>query len=151
MITDKIENAPRYFNLSPRITTALKYLMEPNRMAIPLGRHELDGDRIYALVMEYTSKPPSECYYESHKNYTDVQFIAAGAESIGWAPIQTMRQTKPYEAERDLLVYEGPGQDIRMQHGSFAIFMPHDVHMPCVATDGKPVNVRKIVVKVAVE
>ena len=78
------------------------------------------------------------------------QFVQAGIEALGWAPIQRMTVSKPYDAEKDFEVFQGTGQTIQVPAGSFAIFMPHDVHMPGLAV-GEPRLVRKIVVKVAVE
>jgi YhcH/YjgK/YiaL family protein len=149
MITDTIGNAPSYLSLSPGIAIALRFLMEPDRAAVPLGRHELGSDRVFALVQEYATKPPSECFWEAHRKYIDVQFVASGVEAIGWAPLAGMKVGQDYDEERDLLVLEGSGQIIRLEANSFAIFMPHDAHMPCVAA-AQPLLVRKIVVKVAV-
>jgi YhcH/YjgK/YiaL family protein len=150
MITDTIDNGTTYLSLSPRIALALRYLMQPNRAAVPLGRHEIDGERVFALVQEYTTKPASECFWEAHRKFIDVQFVAAGAEAIGFSPISRMSVKRDYDSERDLMVLDGPGQLIHLHANSFAILMPHDAHMPCQAID-QPQLVRKIVVKVAVD
>jgi YhcH/YjgK/YiaL family protein len=150
MITDTIENASVYLTLSPRIAVALRYLLQPDRAAVPLGRHELDGQRIFALVQQYTTKPSHECFWESHRKFIDVQFVAAGIEAIAWSPLARMKIKHDYDAEQDLLVLDGAGQTIHLQPNSFAIFMPQDAHMPCLAA-GEPQTVRKIVVKVAVD
>jgi YhcH/YjgK/YiaL family protein len=150
MITDTIEHASVYLPLSPRIATALRFLMQPDRAGVPLGRHELNADRVFALVQEYTTKPAHECFWESHRKYIDVQFVAAGVELIGFSPVARMTVTKPYDPDGDFQVLEGTGQSFRLEANTFAIFMPHDAHMPCLAAD-RPSPVRKIVVKVAVE
>jgi len=150
MITDLIDNGTAYLNLSPGIAVALRFLMQPNCDAVPLGRHELDGPRVFAMAQEYTTKPASECFWEAHRKFIDVQFIAAGVEVIGYAPLARMKVKKDYDPDLDFMVLEGGGQFIQLHAGSFAIFSPHDAHMPCVAAD-KPRSVRKIVVKVAVD
>lgn len=151
MIVDTLENASSYLSLSPRIAAALHFLRHPESANPPLGRHAIDGDRVFALVQEYSTKPQEQCFWESHRKYIDVQFIQSGVESIGWSPIQQMKLKKDYEAEKDLMVWEGSAQMVlTLSAGSFAIFMPHDAHMPCLAA-GSPQTVRKIVVKVAVE
>jgi YhcH/YjgK/YiaL family protein len=150
MVTDSIEHGSDYLNLSPRIAVALRFLMQPNRTQVPLGRHELDGKRMYATVQEYTTKPPNECFWEAHRKYIDVQFIAAGAEAIGWSPIGRLTVKQEYDPDKDFAVLEGTGQTIQLQTNHFAIFLPHDAHMPSLAID-RPQLVRKIVVKVAVE
>ena len=52
-------------------------------------------------------------------------------------------------AERDLLFYTGVENEsmLTMTPGSFAVFLPSDVHRPGVAI-GAPTSVRKVVVKV---
>ena len=151
MIADTLENAASYLSLSPRIAAALHFLKHPESSDLPLGRHVIDGERIFALVQEYSTKPPEQCFWESHRKYIDVQFIQAGVEAIGFSPIQRMKVNKDYDAEKDLLVWDGSAQTVlTLSAGSFAIFLPHDAHMPCLAA-GSPQTVRKIVVKVAVE
>lgn len=149
MITDILENAPAYFNLSPRIATALQFLVRPDLSALPLGRHPIQADRIFALIQEYSTRPPEQCFWEAHRRYTDVQFLHSGTEAIGWSPIQRMNIAKEYDADKDFAVLEGDGQIIHLQAGSFAILYPHDAHQPCLAA-GAPQTVRKIVIKVAI-
>ena len=151
MITDTIENAAGYMNLSPRIATALKFLTRTDLADLEPAKHVIDGDRIFAIIQDYTTKPREQCFWESHRKYTDVQFIQSGVEAIGWSPIQRMKIIKPYDAEKDLLVFDGDGQTIELTAGQFAIFMPHDSHMPCLAASTGSQIVRKIVVKVAVD
>ena len=150
MITDSIKNAPSYFNISPRITAALQFLARPDLAGLPLGKHVIDTDRIFALVQEYPPKPQDQCYWEAHRKYIDVQFIQSGIEAMGWSPIERMTVSKEYNPDKDLLVLQGQGQLIQVPAGTFIIFLPHDAHMPCVAVAGQPQPVRKIVVKVAV-
>jgi YhcH/YjgK/YiaL family protein len=149
MITDTIANASSYFSLSPRIGAALRYLMQPDRSAVPLGRHEL-GDGLYAIVQDYSTRFEHDCFWEAHRKVIDVQFVVSGVEAIGWAPIQQLKVKHEYDPERDLTVLEGVGQPLRLEPNSFAIFMPHDAHMPQMFAD-KPALVRKIVVKVPVD
>jgi YhcH/YjgK/YiaL family protein len=150
MLTDAIENATSYVNLSSRIATALGFLSRPDLITMPQGKHNIEADQIFALIQEYQTRPREQCFWEAHRKYIDVQFVQSGVESMGWAPIQKMRISKPYDAEKDLAVFEGAGQVIDISAGRFIIFMPHDVHMPCMASR-EPQQVRKIVVKVAVE
>jgi biofilm protein TabA len=154
MISDTIENAASYRHLSPRIAVALDFLQRPDLGSLEHGKHLIDGDKLFAIIQEYTTKSRADCFWESHRKYTDVQFIQSGIEAIGWSPIQRMKLIKPYDAEKDLQVLEvleGQGQIIELRAGQFAIFMPHDAHMPSLAAASGAQAVRKIVVKVAVD
>ena len=150
MITDTILNASTYFTIAPRITAALKFLQRPDLATLTLGKHVLDGDKLFALVQEYASKTPEQTFWESHRKYIDVQSIQSGIEAMGWSPMQEMKIKKDYDPAKDLIVWEGAGQLVQFQAGSFAIFFPQDVHMPGLSID-QPRQVRKIVLKVAVE
>jgi YhcH/YjgK/YiaL family protein len=150
MILDALDNAPHYFGLSPGIAAALRFLLRPQTSQIAPGRHELE-DGLYAIVQQYHTKPCQQCFWEAHRKHIDVQFVQAGLELIGWAPIQQASITQAYDPQKDYAVFAAAGQLIALPAGSFAIFMPHDVHMPCVADHDQPLPVRKIVVKVPVE
>jgi biofilm protein TabA len=150
MITDTIENASAYFSLSPRLPAALRFLRQTDLAVLSPGRHSIDGENAFAIVQEYQTKPRAQGLWEAHRRYIDVQFVQSGVEAMGWAPIQQMRVKQPYDSEKDLEFFDGSGQMIEVPAGHFAIFLPHDVHMPglCIA---EPQSVRKIVMKVAVE
>jgi YhcH/YjgK/YiaL family protein len=150
MIIDTLENASSYFSISPRIAAALKFLSRSDLAQLPVGKHSIDGDNIYALVQEYSTRPREKCGWEAHRRFIDIQFVQSGLETMGWSPIQQMTVRDEYKSDNDAAMFNGSGQLVTVPAGSFAIFMPQDVHMPCVAVDGKPQPVRKIVVKVAV-
>ena len=150
MILDRLSNADLYSGLPARLWQGLQYLRSHNLAELEAGRHDIDGDRLYALVQEYTTRLASECRYEAHRKYFDIQCIAAGAERIGWAPLASMQETINYSEEKDVAFYQGQGDLFTLSAGMFALFAPHDVHMPCVQA-ASPSVVRKIVIKAAVD
>lgn len=134
--------------LPPRLKRAVEYLRTTNLSALSVGRHELDGDRLFALVQEYTTRKPDECMWEAHRMYIDVQYVVRGAERMGYANLAQARERDAYDAARDVAFFE-PGDDyITVREGMVAIFGPEDVHAPSCAL-GHPGPVRKIIVKVA--
>jgi YhcH/YjgK/YiaL family protein len=134
--------------LPPRLKRAVEYLRTTNLSALSLGRHDLDGDRLFALVQEYTTRRPDECMWEAHRMYIDVQYVVRGAERMGYANLAQARERDAYDGARDVAFFE-PGDDyITVREGMVAIFGPEDVHAPSCAL-GHPGTVRKIIVKVA--
>ena len=87
-----------------------------------------------------------------HRQYADVQFLVPGREQIGVA-VDTGRHKVGEDmlATRDLLFYADVQDEatLTMRPGSFAVFMPSDVHRPGGAIDG-PEPIRKVVLKVRV-
>ena len=150
MILDRLSNAGHYRLLSPALWRGLEFLSSRPLAELELGRHDLDGDRLFALVQEYTTKLPSECQYEAHRKYCDIQTIASGTERIGWAHLAQMQESVVYSTERDVGFFAGQGDLFTLTPGAFAVFFPHDVHMPGVQ-GAAPAVVKKIVVKVALD
>jgi len=104
----------------------------------------------FALEQVYDSKPASDCFFESHRDYIDVQFILEGEEVIRVAHRENLTIEMPYDASMDLIKYHDTTDysEITLHAGDIAIFYPDDAHMPCVQV-GTPTKVVKSVVKVA--
>jgi YhcH/YjgK/YiaL family protein len=149
MVLDRLDNAALYTGLHPRLEQAFGFLRTADLDRLPLGRHAIASDEIFALAQEYRTKPASEGFWESHRRYIDVQLVVAGRERMGYANLAALAAQKPYDPEKDLLVLEGAGDFFMVSAGMFTIFTPQDAHMPCLAAD-EPAMVRKVVVKVAV-
>ncbi|MFO7611784.1 MAG: YhcH/YjgK/YiaL family protein [Clostridia bacterium] len=151
MIFDKLENAGLYRGISDGIDKALEFLKKTDIMNLPLGRHVVYGDKIYALCMEYETKSPEESKTEAHEKYIDVQYMALGSERMYTADIRDLCETVAYDDEKDVMFLENRNTCAFLAgEGSFAIFFPHDAHMPGVDPDGFHMMVRKVVVKVHV-
>ena len=149
MIIDKLSNSPLYSGLGERINKAFNYLAETDFSKTELGKYEIDGDDVFALVNEYNTKDESEGRLEAHKNYLDVQFVAKGKEFMGYAPLGNHKVIDEYNDKNDITFYEGEKSFTLVTEGMFAIFFPTDVHLPGIKVDGKS-YVKKIVVKVRV-
>ena len=122
----------------------------PPRTTLPVGKIPIQGDQIYALVQDNTTKTRDQGVWEAHRKYIDVQFVAAGVEEMGYANIQTLTVKQPYDEQVDYALFDGSGSFVTVAAGSFTIFFPEDGHIPGSAVDGQPAAVRKVVVKVAV-
>jgi biofilm protein TabA len=149
MIADRIENASRYHALHPRIARALEFLGRADLDTLAEGRHAIEGDQVYALVQHYTTEPASSKRWESHRRYVDVQYVASGVESMGWAARDTLTVTQTYAADKDVELH-GETADataVRLDPRFFCILFPTDAHKPGCAR-GEPTQVRKVVVKV---
>jgi YhcH/YjgK/YiaL family protein len=150
MIADTLNNASQYMNLSHGIAAALNFLKTQDLKNLSLGRHDIDGDNCFALVQVYDTKPTNQGKWEAHRKYLDVQFVVDGAERMGYAPVTTLAITNEYDPSLDVAFFQGEGDFLTIQAGSFAIFAPQDAHMPQMAVC-QPQSVRKIVVKVRVD
>jgi biofilm protein TabA len=148
---------------TPGFTTAFAYveeLLKPGSAvqkrarAVPSGDAEkVDlGGGVFVMEQAYETKIRADAFFESHRKFIDVQVITEGEELMEVADIARMNARQPYNADRDLIVYEDSTDSslLRVFPGQIAIFFPTDVHMPTlrIRTDG--VQVHKSVVKVPV-
>jgi YhcH/YjgK/YiaL family protein len=148
MIIDSVANAEAYTPLGGRIAAGLEYLRRTDLVSLEAGRYGIDGEAVYAVVQDYTTCPAAGKPWEAHRAYIDIQYVAAGAEMLGWAPVEKMTQNQAYDPAKDVAFFEGTGDFLRAGPGTFLVFFPRDAHMPGVQIDA-PAPVRKVVVKVA--
>ena len=147
MIIDTLDRADTYTALGPRFKAGFDFLRNTDLKNVELGRHEIDGDNVFANVQTYTTKSLENGIWEAHRTYADIQYIVAGRERMGLALIGDMTETTPYDAEKDAAFFDGEGDMVRFTPGMFGLYLPQDVHMPGI-TDESPDEVRKVVVKV---
>lgn len=130
---------------------ALEFLRRKDLLTLPDGRVGIEGERVFAIVQSYTPAVAAEPEFEYHRKYIDVQYIASGAEIIGWAPAGRLTTTKPYDADKDAgfgSVRAGEWTPVRLEAGQLAVFYPEDAHAPKLPA-GEAAPVMKIVVKIA--
>jgi YhcH/YjgK/YiaL family protein len=148
MILDRIENGALYHNVHKRFKSAFEYIGALDIRTIPVGRHEIDGANMYALVQEYNTKLKDEGKWEAHRRYIDLQYVVQGAEGIGYANLHHLQQGE-YDESKDFLPLFGDGDQIILRSGYFVLLFPEDAHMPGLAV-GEPAFARKIVLKIAI-
>lgn len=148
MVIDKIENSKLYLGLSERIAKAFAYIHETNLEAIELGRYEIDGENVFALIQEYNTKNLEDSKLESHFKHIDIQYIISGVELMGAI---TLSNQIPYtkSIENDVAFYEGNSALFKLEKGMFAIFFPDDLHRPGIKYEQNS-KVKKLVVKIKI-
>lgn len=150
MIADSLTNIGSYRGLSENIDKGINFLTSADLTGLAAGRVEIDGENAYALVQDYTTTPPSEKPFESHRNYVDIQVVASGEEINYWVLIDGLKVKTDYDSDKDvILYYNTKSVPLEMQAGTFAVFLPHDGHKPGCNLESTT-KVRKIVVKCAV-
>ncbi|MDB6127612.1 MAG: hypothetical protein JWM35_1508 [Verrucomicrobia bacterium] len=148
MIADLLTLSDRYAGLHRGLAAGFKFLREMPSEAKE-GRHEIDGDRVFALVQAYRTTPAAERKLEHHRKDTDIQYLVAGEEIIEFSPLGGLRVDTPYDAAKDYGLVGDPvvRSSLLLLPGHFGIFFPDDAHKPgCTSREASAV--RKVVVKV---
>ncbi|MEZ4620429.1 MAG: YhcH/YjgK/YiaL family protein [Caldilineaceae bacterium] len=158
MIIDRLSNmqAPQYASLlannsglSQRLRAGFEFLQQTDLESLEPGTIHIDGDRVFAMIQHYNSKPRAQGFWESHRKYIDIQYVVSGLEFLGYANVGQLTNGE-YDAAKDLIMHEGVGSFVLLPAGMFTLLFPADAHMPQIAVDD-PHLVKKVVVKVAVE
>lgn len=150
MLVAKIEFAESNDYLSSRMKKAYAFLREADFASLSCGRHEIDGEDVYANVMEYDTVPSSEKKFEAHKRYYDVQCVASGVERVEVASLEGLVPATEYDEAGDYALFDAADvvTSVVLHAGEIAVLPPEDAHKPGCQAAGKPVHVKKIVVKV---
>lgn len=147
MTLERLERWRRYEWTKP-FRSAFEWLEGRDWSQTSVGRHEIDGDRVFAVVSEYATKAAGPL--ETHRRYADVQFVAMGEETIEWSSRDDHLADGPYDADRDVGFLEGNGVRLPLARGWFAVFWPGEPHAPGLDPKQGTTAVLKAVVKVLV-
>lgn len=149
MVLDILENAHRYFELNKGFARAFEFLLRPDVKELPVKKYDIDGDRIFAIVVKEPGRKKEDALLETHEKYIDIQLVLSGTDDMGWKPKSLCKQPSgEYNKEKDLQLFmDTPDVWLSGKGGMFAIFFPEDAHMPTIS----PGELHKVIVKVAVD
>ncbi|PKQ68429.1 YhcH/YjgK/YiaL family protein [Labilibaculum manganireducens] len=148
MIIDKIENSQLYAGVSERIAKAFAYINSTDLLNTEVGKYEIDGENVFALVQEYNTKNLEDCKLESHFEHIDIQYVISGTENMG---VSILSKQIPHTVnnEKDVAFYKNDSTLFELTEGMFAVFFPDDLHCPCIK-NGENSKVKKLVVKIRI-
>ena len=115
------------------IQKALLFLKNTDFNSLAVGHYPIEGDKIFAQVLDLTTQEKESILPEAHKCYLDVQYLHSGQELIGvTVDIPPKDIAIPYNPDRDILFYKNVPYEtmLVMRPGNFAIFFPQDIHRP---------------------
>ncbi|MDO5042403.1 MAG: YhcH/YjgK/YiaL family protein [Slackia sp.] len=131
------------------VRRAIEYAREHDLRALEPGRHDIDGDVLFANVCAYDTRAFEDCRFEAHRRYIDVQMVLEGAERIDVQFVGAL-SAEPFDEEADNMFLDGDAAaSVVMTPGTFVACFPDDGHKPGIAVNGS-VPVKKAVFKVLV-
>lgn len=149
MIIDKIENAAKYYAVHPEWKAVFEVLASLSADSEE-KRRDVDGDKAFVNLSSYVNKPVSECRFEAHAKYADIQYVVTGHEWIDVCPAEGLHATDDRLAADDIAFYEDPASFTRadLPEKTFVVLFPGEAHRPLVAPDGKGIQTKKAVAKI---
>ena len=148
MIYDDLKNLKDYKAVPIEVLNFISNL----NVNMPDGRYGI-SDRIYANIESYNTKNLLDAKLEAHKKYIDLQFLLKGEERINYANIDGLTIINEYNPDKDILFYKTPLSGVGrlyLNKKKFAIFYPQDAHAPQINSGDLSNQVKKVVVKIAV-
>ena len=149
MIYDVIKNVGKYRGQSIWLDKAISFLETTDLNSLPIGRTEIEKDKVFVNVMEAEAREEDELKFELHKKYMDIQIDIEGSENIK-VGFDVKNIVEVYKEEIDLEFVDCT-EVITCSLGKerFIICMADEPHKPGIAT-GDNTYLKKCVVKVAV-
>jgi biofilm protein TabA len=150
MILDKLSKLGTYSGISANMNTAIEYLLSNDIRILSDGSYPIEGDNVIVNVMSYETKKVAAAAFEAHRKYIDIQILIQGEELCYYSPLQDLVASSPFDEQKDIGFYTGhDGVFFPLTLDNFAIFFPHDAHMPSCEFHGKD-KIRKVVIKIAI-
>lgn len=132
------------------VQMCLEYAASHDLKALDSGTYQIDGDRVFVNVVEYTTTTPENRFWEAHKKYLDVHLMLDGIEQIDVNFIWNMA-VKEFVEEDDFLPMQGDKKfSVVLEPGDFLVCYPCDGHRTAVAAKEK-VKIKKAIFKIAIE
>lgn len=149
MILGTIDALPHNLLRHPGIVTGFDYLATNDAHVLSLGKHPIDGERLFIILENSAMKGSGGAQLEAHRRFIDVHLCLEGTETIGWKKTTDCTAIeKPYSADHDVALFgDEPERWIDLPKDAFAIFFPDDAHAPHAGTT----PMKKAVLKIAVE
>ena len=138
------------FHLKPEWWTAVFDFLRKDLKTMEVGKYNLVGDQVFAMISEYTTKTLEDAKWEAHRKYIDLQYLIEGEEKMGVLPLSAAVSAEKYDAEKDLIFYgDHDGEYFTANPTMFFLFFPDDVHRPGIQLE-REAPVKKLVIKIAV-
>lgn len=149
MIFGNIDHLEEFGFLEDSVKKCFAYLKDHDLASYEKGTHEIDGERLFVNVVEYTTTAAENRFWEAHKDYLDVHVMLKGQEQIDVNFIQNM-ELKEYVKKDDFLPMEGEkNASVVLREGDFLVCYPSDGHRTAVQVE-EPETIKKGIFKVVI-
>lgn len=151
MIYDTLDNLGLYQNI-PHLEKILHFINSNDLSKLSLGRHEIDGEQLYASIDSYSTFPESERRFEIHHHHADLQLMISGRELLQVAFPSDLREELPKEGEGDFFFHSIRSHShspLLLEDRRFVFIPAYHPHRPCLqVAENTTDSVRKVVFKI---
>ena len=144
MIIDSVNRLGFYSQMNPLFDYVVKFLAVTDLSALPPGRHDIFGDKVYVNVCTPDAKATEDAVMESHRQMIDIHVPITAPETQGFLPADSVSQ-QPYDQAGDYIIHpDAPSTYYTLSVGQMAIHFPYEGHSPAIS----PMPFKKAIFKV---
>ncbi|MGL4935959.1 MAG: YhcH/YjgK/YiaL family protein [Cetobacterium sp.] len=149
MIFGQLNELKFYKGISQGLDAAIEAIENGSYKNGVLGKNEIDGDNVFFNLQECKTKILEECFFEYHKKYIDIHVVIEGEEGIGYSLKDSLKEKSEFNEESDFGVLEGVEEyRMNMTKDNFLVVFPDEPHMPLIAKNNEPTELKKVVFKI---
>ena len=136
----------RWAAADARFGKMLDYLKTHSLDTLAEGRHEIDGEEIFLMIVTGEMRPASEGVLEAHDRYFDVQIPLLQPERFGLASRTRCRAPRgTVDTAADILFFDdSPRRYADVGPGELIVFTPETAHAPMIGSGEQRKAVFKI-------
>ncbi len=148
MILGKLENIERYSLLNGGFKKAADFLKRADLRELKPGVYDIDGKSVFATIVNENGRKSEDAQLEFHRKYIDIQLVLDGVDSMGWKALCDCEEPLgEFDEAKDLGFFKDEAElFIPVKSNHFAMFFPHDAHLPMISDK----KLHKVIVKIAV-
>jgi len=148
MILGGLTDSEKYYCIHPSFKKAFDFLKRQDLKTFDIGKHEIDGKNVFAIVSKVDCKGEDNLKLEVHRKYIDIQVSLEGVDRVGYMPLKGCHNPiGEYNPDKDFHFFSDlPQSWVLLNLGQFVIFFTDDAHAPLAGTE----TVHKVVIKIAV-
>ncbi|MDE6135667.1 MAG: YhcH/YjgK/YiaL family protein [Muribaculaceae bacterium] len=154
MILCTISDAAIYRAISPQMAIAIDWLMNHFGDDFVKGTYEIGSVRsgecpITVKCEEPALQPRERASLEAHRRFADIHVPLRGTETIGWAPVSSLKHPRAdYDPVNDIRFFGDSATSLlNVKVGQLAVFFPEDAHAPNIGLG----NHRKLCIKIPLD
>ena len=91
MVFGNVKHLEEFSFLDSSVRECLDYFNSHDLASYEKGSHEIDGERLFVNVVEYTTTTPENRFWEAHREYLDIHVMIRGQEQINISGRRSVR------------------------------------------------------------
>lgn len=149
MIFDHLENLEKYCGI-PYLNSILEFISNTKIFDLREGDIAIKDDDLFVKVLRYTPKPSQENYFETHKNYADLQIVFDGVEAMHIVDSNYLEKSNEVKMEGDFTFYIANNHisELVLEKEKFVLLFPGEPHKPGCIYNSIEEPVLKLVFKI---